>query len=117
MPKGNQTPEQTARDVIDEKLSQAGWFVQDAKQIDFSAGSGIAVREYQTVGPADYVLFVGRKPVGVVEAKPEDWGHKITTVEEQSGGYAAASLKWVNNKKPLPFVGCPGEAHEHRRRS
>ena len=105
MPKGNRTPEQAARDVIDEKLSQAGWFVQDAKKIDFSAGLGIAVREYQTdVGPADYVLFVGRKPVGVVEAKPEDWGHKITTVEEQSGGYAAASLKWVNNKKPLPFV-------------
>ena len=33
-----------------------------------------------------------------------DWGHKITTVENQSGAYAAAELKWVNNQEPLPFV-------------
>ena len=52
MPNANQTPEQAAREVIDEKLSQAGWFVQDKKKIDFNASLGIAVREYQTdVGP------------------------------------------------------------------
>ena len=86
-------------------LFDSGWIVQDKTKIDFSARLGIAVREYQTdVGPVDYVLFVDKKPVGVVEAKPEDWGHKITTVEEQSGGYAAAKLKWVNNQEPLPFV-------------
>ena len=50
-----------------------------------ASASGVAVREYQTdVGPADYVLFVDKKPVGVVEAKPKVWGQKITTVEEQS---------------------------------
>ena len=66
---------------------------------------GIAVREYDTdVGPADYVLFVDKKAAGVIEAKPEDWGQNITTVEGQSGGYAAAKLKWVNNKESLPFV-------------
>jgi type I restriction enzyme R subunit len=101
----NQNPEQIARDQIDRHLVQAGWIVQDRNAIDFSAGPGIAVREYQTdIGPADYVLFVAQSPVGVIEAKPEDWGHKITTVEGQSGGYAAATLKWVNNKEPLPFV-------------
>ena len=74
-------------------------------KIDFNAGQGIAVSEYPTdIGPADYVLFVDQPAVGVIEAKPEDWGHKITAVEEQSGGYAAAKLKWVNNKEPLPFV-------------
>ncbi len=105
MPNANQTPEQTARDSIDRMLSQAGWVVQDNKKIDFSAGSGIAVREYQTdVGPADYVLFIDKQPLGVVEAKPEHWGQKITTVEEQSAGYAAAKLKWLNNKERLPFV-------------
>ncbi|MFC1688226.1 DEAD/DEAH box helicase family protein [Pseudomonadota bacterium] len=105
MAKKNQTPEQLARDNIDAMLEDAGWKVQDKKKIDFSAGLGIAVREYQTdVGPADYVLFVSGKAAGVIEAKPEDWGHKITTVEEQSGDYAAATLKWVNNKEPLPFV-------------
>ena len=105
MPDRNQNPEQIARDQIDERLAEAGWNVQDKKAIDFNAGLGIAVREYQTdVGPADYVLFVDKQAVGVIEAKPEDWGHKITTVEEQSAGYAAAKLKWVNNKEPLPFV-------------
>ena len=99
------TPEQKARDKIDVMLNQAGWKVQSKNKLDFSAGAGIAVREYQTdVGPADYVLFVGKQAVGVVEAKPEDWGHNITTVESQSGTYAAAELKWVNNQEPLPFV-------------
>src|SRR5829696_2970233 len=101
----NQNPEQIARDEIDKRLLEAGWVVQDKKAIDFNAGQGIAVREYQTdVGPADYVLFVGKRAVGVIEAKSEDWGHKITTIEEQSAGYAAAKLKWVNNSQPLPFV-------------
>ena len=99
------TPEQEARDNIDALLEQAGWKAQSKKKIDFSAGLGIAVREYQTdVGPADYVLFVDKKPVGVVEAKPKERGQSITTVEEQSGRYAFAKLKWVSNSKPLPFV-------------
>jgi type I restriction enzyme R subunit len=101
----NQNPEQKARDNIDELLSQAGWVVQSAKKIDLSLGPGQAVREYQTdVGPADYVLFVNKKAVGVIEAKREDLGHKITEVEEQTKGYASATLKWVNNKEPLPFL-------------
>lgn len=101
----NQNPEQIARDKIDAQLRDAGWIIQHAKKINFSAGLGVAVREYQTdVGLVDYALFVEQKAVGVIEAKPEDWGHKITTVEEQSGGYAGAKLKWVNNKEPLPFV-------------
>ncbi len=101
----NQNPEQIARDQIDKRLAEAGWIVQDKRAIDLSAGLGIAVREYQTdIGPADYVLFVATKAVGVIEAKPNDWGYKITVAEEQAGRYAAATLKWVNNKEPLPFV-------------
>ena len=101
----NQTPEQAARDTIDAMLERAGWKVQSKTKIDFSAGLGVAVREYPTdVGPADYVLFVDKKPTGVVEAKPAMQGHNITTVEEQSTGYANANLKWVDNKEPLPFV-------------
>ena len=105
MQSANQTPEQAARDKIDTMLEQAGWKVQSKKKIDFSAGLGIAVREYQTdIGPADYVLFVDKKPIGVVEAKPKKRGHNITTVEEQSASYASAKLKWLNNTEPLPFV-------------
>ncbi len=101
----NQNPEQRARDQIDKLLTAAGWVVQGKKAIDFNAGPGIAVREYHTdVGPADYALFVDKQAVGVIEAKPEDWGHEITTVEDQSQGYAHASLKWVKNPTPLRFV-------------
>jgi type I restriction enzyme R subunit len=101
----NQNPEQKARDNIDAQLKLAGWVIQSTKKIDFSAGLGIAVREYHTdVGPADYVLFVDKQAIGVIEAKKEELGHKITEVEEQTEGYATAKLKWVNNKEPLPFL-------------
>ena len=81
----NQNPEQIARDKIDQMLSEAGWVVQCKKKINLSANQGVAVREYQTdVGPADYVLFVDRKPVGIIEAKREEEGHRLTTVEDQS---------------------------------
>ena len=101
----NQTPEELARDRIDHRLRAAGWQVQDKDALDFNAGPGIAVREFQTdIGPADYVLFADRRPVGVVEAKPDSWGAKLTTVEEQSEGYAKAKLKWISNDEPLRFL-------------
>lgn len=101
----NQTPEQKARDEIDSLLEKAGWIVQGKKKIDFSVSLGVAVREYQTdVGPADYVLFVDKQAVGIIEAKPESWGEKITIIEEQSSGYAHAKLKWANNSQPLQFI-------------
>tara|TARA_R110002167_G_scaffold366415_1_gene596384 strand:- start:14700 stop:17513 length:2814 start_codon:yes stop_codon:yes gene_type:complete len=100
----NQNPEQLARDKIDAMLRQAGWEVQSKNKVDLSASKGVAVREYQTdVGPADYVLFVDRIPVGIIEAKREDEGHRLTVVEEQSLNYANAKLKYLNND-PLPFV-------------
>lgn len=100
----NQNPEQIARDKIDRLLEQAGWKIQSKSKIDFSAGLGIAVREYQTdAGPADYVLFVNRKPVGIIEAKREEEAVNITVVEEQSVRYANAKLKYLNNE-PLNYV-------------
>jgi len=100
----NQNPEQKARDNIDRMLEKAGWAVQDKNKINFKAGLGVAVREYQTeVGPADYVLFVEGKPVGILEAKKEAEGHHLTAAEEQSGYYAKSKLKHINND-PLPFI-------------
>jgi type I restriction enzyme M protein len=43
----NQNPEQLARDRIDSHLASAGWRVQNMKDLEWSAGRGIAVREYQ----------------------------------------------------------------------
>ena len=101
----NHTPKQAARDRIDDRLRAAGWHVQDKDALDFNAGLGIAVREYQTdIGPADYVLFADRRAVGIIEAKPDSWGARLTTVEVQSEGYANARLKWILNGEPLPFL-------------
>ncbi|XUO86696.1 type I restriction-modification enzyme R subunit C-terminal domain-containing protein [Halomonas sp. KM072] len=108
---GNQTPEQAARVKIDKRLRACGWHVQDKDTLDFNAGLGIAVREYQTsIGPADYVLFVDRQAVGIIEAKPDSWGAWLTSVEEQSAGYANAKLKWVTLNESLPFIyECTGQ--------
>ena len=54
------TPENQARQIIDQKLADSGWIVQDVKKLNLSAGLGVAVREYPTdSGPADYILFIG----------------------------------------------------------
>ncbi|MEO7311594.1 MAG: DEAD/DEAH box helicase family protein [Chitinophagaceae bacterium] len=100
----NQNPEQIARDTIDADLLRCGWVLQGKNQINLKAAMGVAVREYQTdIGPADYVLFVDGKPVGIIEAKRAEEGVHLTMHEDQSEGYAAAKLKYLNNEK-LPFV-------------
>lgn len=99
------TPEAKARQLIDVKLAQAGWIIQDMKQLNLSAGVGVAVREYPTdSGPADYVLFVNRQAVGVIEAKKDDAGENITATERQTERYATANLKWRKDSTPLRFL-------------
>ncbi len=96
----NQNPEQLARDEIDKQLLACGWLIQNKSKINLNAGLGIAVREYQTdIGPADYVLFVDKKPVGIIEAKRAEEGVHLTMHEEQSEGYATAKLKYLNNEQ------------------
>jgi type I restriction enzyme R subunit len=98
------TPEQQARERIDAMLAAAGWTVQDKKHLNPSAALGVAVREYDTdAGPADYILFVDRVPVGVVEAKKPEEGEKSTMHEEQAEGYATAKLRWTIGQSTLPF--------------
>lgn len=80
-------PEQKARQTIDSLLMAAGWQVQDYLSLNLGAGLGVAVREYPlaTGGFADYLLFVKRKAVGVIEAKSE--GTTLGGVAEQSADY------------------------------
>ena len=99
------TPEAQARQRIDRKLEAAGWRVQDAKAINLGAGRGIAAREYPTdTGPADYLLFVDRTPIGVIEAKRDEEGHKLSAHEPQTARYANARLKWRKDAAPLRFL-------------
>ena len=74
---------------IDAQLEACGWVVQDYKHAAVAAAQGVAVREVPTeAGPADYVLFVDRQAVGVIEAKKA--GSTLTGVEPQTGKYQAA---------------------------
>ncbi len=99
------TPEAKARQLIDQKLEQAGWVIQDMKQLNLSVGVGVAVREYPTdTGPVDYALFVNRDAVGVIEAKKDSAGENLTATESQTERYATANLKWRKDSAPLRFL-------------
>ena len=99
------SPEECARLVIDEKLMQAGWVIQDLNALNLAAGLGVAVREFPTsTGPADYALFVEGRPVGVVEAKRSEAGEHITDVETQSARYANSTFKRIPGSYRIRFV-------------
>jgi type I restriction enzyme R subunit len=98
------TPEQQARETIDALLSAAGWTIQNIASLNLHASRGVAVREMQSHGgPADYILFVDGKALGIVEAKKE--GTTLSAVAEQSARYTAA-MKWIPQRwvDPLPFT-------------
>ncbi len=96
-------PEEKARQNIDTLLATAGWVIQDYRELNLGAALGVAVREFPLGrDAADYLLFVERKAVGVVEAKP---------VGTTLGGVAIQSKKYMDNipdyvaclQKPLPI--------------
>lgn len=79
-------PEEKAREKIDELLKKAGWMVQDYKELNLSQSLGVAVGNFPLkTGFADYLLFVDRSAVGVIEAKPE--GTTLSGVSEQTEKY------------------------------
>ena len=98
------TPEQEARRKIDRQLGQCGWLVQDYRSMDLSAGPGVAVREFPlTTGFADYLLYVDRRVLGVIEAKRA--GHTLTGVETQSAKYTRGlPANLPHYRLPLPFA-------------
>jgi type I restriction enzyme R subunit len=62
--------------------------------INLGSSLGVAVREFPTKkGPADYMLFVDRKAVGVIEAKAE--GITLSGVADQSE-------KYITNPPDIP---------------
>ena len=106
----NLSPEERARVFIDEQLTQAGWSVQDRKQINLVNHTGVAVRETilkNVAGRADYLLYVNRKIVGVIEAKPS--GVTLTEVQWQSHRYSKGldveqSRNAILHRNELPFI-------------
>jgi type I restriction enzyme, R subunit len=97
-------PEEKARSQIDDLLEKAGWSVQDYKDLNLSASLGVAIREFP-LGQiyADYLLFVDRKAVGVIEAK--QIGTTLSGVTEQSQSYITHIPDNLPcHSIPLPFT-------------
>src|SRR5438445_12612331 len=99
-------PEEQARQKIDAALAAAGWVVQDFKEMNLSAGRGVAVREFKMAakhGFADYLLFVDGQAVGALEAKPA--GHTLSGVEGQAAKYSTGLPPLLHPPvRPLPFL-------------
>ncbi|MCL2735938.1 MAG: hypothetical protein FWD75_04805 [Propionibacteriaceae bacterium] len=103
-------PEAQARVLIDAQLTAAGWSVQDRSKINLFASQGVAVREKIMTpghGRADYLLYVDKRVVGVIEAKPQ--GVPLAGVEWQAAMYADGlpkehRLRAVLVHDRLPFV-------------
>ena len=97
-------PEALARQTIDAQLEAAGWVIQDYNRINLGAGPGVAIREFPLkTGFADYLLFVNRKAVGVVEAKAV--GMTLSGVAHQSQKYGEGLPDDLPaGRRPLPFL-------------
>lgn len=112
-------PEARARLLIDKQLEQAGWAVQDRSQIDLVTHAGVAVRETimdRGAGRADYLLYLNKRVVGVIEAKPA--GTTLSEVEWQSRRYAHGLTKeqklgafLVRDELPFIFEASGTETH------
>lgn len=102
--------EARARILIDKQLTEAGWSVQDRKNLNLIGHVGVAVRETWMArghGRTDYLLYVEKKVVGVIESKPE--GTTLAGVEWQSAMYATGlpaniKLAALDVDGRLPFV-------------
>jgi type I restriction enzyme R subunit len=97
-------PEDRARKKIDELLRKAGWVVQDYGELNLGVSLGVVVHDFPLkTGFADYMLFVDRRAVGVVEAKPE--GTTLSGVAEQSEKYLVGLPDNIPHvMDPLPFA-------------
>ena len=96
-------PEESARAAIDKLLVAAGWTIQDWDKHDLGASLGIAIREFPLkLDSADYLLFIDRKAVGVIEAKPV--GVTLGGVSEQTLKYLGEVPDIIRKAaSPLPF--------------
>ena len=100
------TPEDKAREKIDQALDRAGWKVQDVKGANLGAGKGVALRSFPLAsghGFADYLLYVNGKAAGIIEAKKE--GVTLTGVEIQAEKYSKGLPQELPAYiRPLPFL-------------
>lgn len=100
------TPEEKARQKIDQWFSDAGWKVVDRDEYEPTC-TAVAIREGLLKGnlEADYFLFINGKAVGVLEAKREETDAFSDKVCNQAVLYARNVPRiYQTYQKPLPFI-------------
>ncbi|MEW8474563.1 MAG: type I restriction-modification system endonuclease [Candidatus Thiodiazotropha endolucinida] len=128
--------EELTRILIDQQLINAGWDA-DTQELTYKKGArpekgkNKAIAEWPTVGKqaADYVLFAGLTPIGVVEAKRENVNvaGKLPQAERYASGFrpadkmqpawdfAGRTIAWPDGKVghyQIPFIySCNGRPY------
>ena len=100
------TPEEKARQKIDQWFADAGWEVINRDDYEPTC-TAVAIREGLLKGnlEADYFLFINGKAVGVLEAKREETDTFSSKVCEQAALYAKSVPNiYQTYQKPLPFI-------------
>lgn len=100
------TPEEKARQKIDQWFAEAGWKVINREDYEPTC-TAVAIREGLLKGnlEADYFLFINGKAVGVLEAKREDVDALSDKVCEQAALYAKSVPHiYQTYQNPLPFI-------------
>ena len=100
------TPEEKARQKIDQWFTDAGWEVINRDDYEPTC-TAVAIREGLLKGnlEADYFLFINGKAVGVLEAKREETDAFSSVVCEQAALYARSVPNiYQTYQKPLPFI-------------
>jgi len=113
---GLQLDEASTRQLIDQQLRGAGWEA-DSKTLTYGQGTrpepgkNRAIAEWPTAhGPADYVLFVGLRPIATVEAKRKNTD--VSSALQQAKRYSRGFQLDPSHQRPggpwgdyaLPFT-------------
>ena len=100
------TPEEKARQKIDQWFTDAGWEVINRDEYE-PTSTAVAIREglLKDNLEADYFLFISGKAVGVLEAKREETDAFSSIVCEQAALYAKSVPNiYQTYQRPLPFI-------------
>ena len=96
--------EAETRTIIDNQLSATGWEadtinIRYSKGVRPQKGKNMAIAEWPTAnGPADYILFIGLRPVATVEAKRKN--KDVAATVEQAKRYSKGFSTTENMESP-----------------
>ena len=105
------TPEAKARQLIDRKLEQAGWVIQDMKQLNLSL-QPLKFMEFSMQDPVVSVLVASSGPIVVNVPRPERYAlAKLLLYRERLAGQqpekaskdlmqAATLIDYLSNREP-----------------